>query len=64
MLAELVELLSAMVEIDIGSHTKVDEVYATWDEILDKEDFLLRPRMTEFIIIKKFDYPLHVPNAP
>ena len=38
---------------DIGGHrffTKVDEVYQIWDEILDKEDFLLRPRMSEFII--------------
>ena len=44
-------------KFDIGGHrffTKVDEVYATWDEILDKEDFLLRPRMSRIYYNKKF----------
>ena len=52
---------------DIGGHrffTKVDEVYDVWDEILDKEDFLLRPRMSRIYYNKKFfDYPLKASNA-
>ena len=42
---------------DIGGHrffTKVDEVYQIWDEILDKEDFLLRPRMSRIYYKNKF----------
>ena len=52
---------------DIGGHrffTKVDEVYEIWDEILDKDDFLLRPRMSRIYYNKKFfDYPLKASNA-
>jgi protoporphyrinogen oxidase len=52
---------------DIGGHrffTKVDEVYQIWDEILDKEDFLLRPRMSRIYYKNKFyDYPLKAFNA-
>ena len=52
---------------DIGGHrffTKVDEVYKIWDEILDKEDFLLRPRMSRIYYKNKFyDYPLKASNA-
>ena len=52
---------------DIGGHrffTKVDEVYQIWDEILDKEDFLLRPRMSRIYYKNKFyDYPLKASNA-
>ena len=52
---------------DIGGHrffTKVDEVYEIWDEILDKEDFLLRPRMSRIYYKNKFyDYPLKASNA-
>ena len=52
---------------DIGGHrffTKVEEVYEIWDEILDKEDFLLRPRMSRIYYKNKFyDYPLKASNA-
>lgn len=52
---------------DIGGHrffTKVDEVYQIWDEILDKDDFLLRPRMSRIYYNGKFfDYPLKASNA-
>jgi len=52
---------------DIGGHrffTKVDEVYKIWDEILDKEDFLMRPRMSRIYYKNKFyDYPLKASNA-
>ncbi len=54
-------------KFDIGGHrffTKVDEVYEIWDEILDKENFLLRPRMSRIYYNKKFfDYPLKASNA-
>jgi len=54
-------------KFDIGGHrffTKVDEVYEIWDEILGKEDFLLRPRMSRIYYNKKFfDYPLKPFNA-
>ena len=52
---------------DIGGHrffTKVDEVYKIWDEILDSDDFLLRPRMSRIYYKQKFyDYPLKASNA-
>lgn len=52
---------------DIGGHrffTKVDLVNKIWDEILDKDDFLLRPRMSRIYYKKKFfDYPLKPLNA-
>jgi protoporphyrinogen oxidase len=52
---------------DIGGHrffTKVDEVYQIWDEILDEEDFLLRPRMSRIYYKNRFyDYPLKASNA-
>jgi UDP-galactopyranose mutase len=52
---------------DIGGHrffTKVEEVYEIWGEILDKEDFLLRPRMSRIYYKNKFyDYPLKASNA-
>ena len=52
---------------DIGGHrffSKADEVYQIWDEILDKEDFLLRPRMSRIYYKNKFyDYPLKASNA-
>jgi protoporphyrinogen oxidase len=52
---------------DIGGHrffTKVDEVYKIWDEILDEEDFLMRPRMSRIYYKNKFyDYPLKASNA-
>jgi protoporphyrinogen oxidase len=52
---------------DIGGHrffTKVDEVYKIWDEILDSDDFLLRPRMSRIYYNKKYyDYPLKAFNA-
>ena len=54
-------------KFDIGGHrffTKVDEVYDIWDEILGKEDFLLRPRSSRIYYNKKFfDYPLKPINA-
>lgn len=52
---------------DIGGHrffTKVDLVNKIWDEILDRDDFLLRPRMSRIYYKKKFfDYPLKPLNA-
>jgi protoporphyrinogen oxidase len=52
---------------DIGGHrffTKVPEVEALWHEILPKEDFLLRPRMSRIYYDGKYyDYPLKVGNA-
>mgnify|MGYP001445566146 FL=1 len=52
---------------DIGGHrffTKVDEVYKIWDEILGRDDFLLRPRMSRIYYKQKFyDYPLKASNA-
>ncbi len=54
-------------KFDIGGHrffTKVEEVYEIWDEILGKDDFLLRPRMSRIYYNKKFyDYPLKASNA-
>lgn len=54
-------------KFDIGGHrffTKVNEVYEIWDEILEKEDFLLRPRMSRIYYKNKFyDYPLKASNA-
>jgi len=54
-------------KFDIGGHrffTKVDEVYQIWDEILDKDDFLMRPRMSRIYYKNKFyDYPLKASNA-
>jgi protoporphyrinogen oxidase len=52
---------------DIGGHrffTKVPEVEALWHEILDDDDFLLRPRMSRIYYDGKFfDYPLRAANA-
>jgi protoporphyrinogen oxidase len=52
---------------DIGGHrffTKVKEVEALWHEILDDDEFLLRPRMSRiFYDGKFFDYPLSIPNV-
>jgi len=52
---------------DIGGHrffTKVKEVEAFWHEILDDEDFMLRPRMSRiFYDGKYYDYPLKASNA-
>ena len=52
---------------DIGGHrffTKVEAVNILWDEILGKEDFLLRPRKSRiFYKSKFFDYPLKPLNA-
>src|SRR5215218_10907505 len=52
---------------DIGGHrffTKVKEVEAFWHEILDEEDFMLRPRMSRiFYDGKYYDYPLKASNA-
>lgn len=52
---------------DIGGHrffTKVDLVNKIWNEILDRDDFLLRPRMSRIYYKKKFfDYPLKPLNA-
>lgn len=54
-------------KFDIGGHrffTKVDEVYDIWNEILDEEEFLNRPRMSRIYYNKKFfDYPLKASNA-
>ena len=54
-------------KFDIGGHrffTKVDEVYEIWDEMLDKEDFIMRPRMSRIYYNGKFfDYPLKASNA-
>jgi protoporphyrinogen oxidase len=52
---------------DIGGHrffTKVKEVEALWHEILDDEDFMLRPRMSRIYYDGKYyDYPLKASNA-
>ena len=52
---------------DIGGHrffTKVQAVEDLWHEILDDEDFLLRPRMSRIYYDGKFfDYPLRAFNA-
>ena len=54
-------------KFDIGGHrffTKVQEVYDIWDEMLDEEDFILRPRMSRIYYKGKFyDYPLKASNA-
>ena len=44
-------------KFDIGGHrffTKVQEVYDIWDEMLDEEDFILRPRMSRIYYKGKF----------
>ncbi len=52
---------------DIGGHrffTKVEAVEELWHEILPKEDFLMRPRMSRIYYRDKFfDYPLRAMNA-
>jgi protoporphyrinogen oxidase len=52
---------------DIGGHrffTKVEAVEDLWNEILDEEDFLLRPRMSRIYYRGRFfDYPLKASNA-
>ncbi len=52
---------------DIGGHrffTKVRAVSDLWHEILDDEDFLIRPRMSRIYYKGKFfDYPLRAGNA-
>jgi protoporphyrinogen oxidase len=52
---------------DIGGHrffTKVPVVEEFWHEILDSDDFLLRPRMSRIYYDNKlFDYPLRASNA-
>ena len=52
---------------DLGGHrffTKVPEVEALWHEILDDDDFMLRPRKSRiFYDGKYFDYPLRAFNA-
>ncbi len=52
---------------DIGGHrffTKVQAVEDLWHEILDDDDFLLRPRMSRIFYGGKFyDYPLRAMNA-
>jgi protoporphyrinogen oxidase len=52
---------------DIGGHrffTKVETVENLWHEILPKEDFLLRPRLSRIYYKSKFfDYPLKPLNA-
>jgi protoporphyrinogen oxidase len=52
---------------DIGGHrffTKVPVVEALWHEILDDDDFMLRPRMSRIYYKGKFyDYPLRAMNA-
>ena len=52
---------------DIGGHrffTKVPAVSALWHEILDEEDFLVRPRMSRIFYRGRFyDYPLRAGNA-
>src|SRR5579871_1694202 len=64
--------ISRTVEIDgwrfdIGGHrffTKVPEVEALWHEILPKEDFLMRPRMSRIYLNGKyFEYPLRAFNV-
>ncbi|HEX5493550.1 MAG TPA: NAD(P)/FAD-dependent oxidoreductase [Mycobacteriales bacterium] len=52
---------------DIGGHrffTKVPRVEQLWHEILDADEFLLRPRMSRIYYRGRlFDYPLKVGNA-
>src|SRR6266513_129299 len=52
---------------DIGGHrffTKVQPVDDLWHEILDDEDFLMRPRKSRiFYDGKYFDYPIKATNA-
>lgn len=52
---------------DLGGHrffTKVSRVKDFWNEILEPEDFMLRPRMSRiFYDGKLFDYPLRPLNA-
>src|SRR5678815_1497848 len=52
---------------DIGGHrffTKVKPVDDLWFEILGKDDFLRRPRMSRVYYRKKFyDYPISARNA-
>ena len=52
---------------DIGGHrffTKVPEVEAFWHEILEPDEFLLRPRMSRIYYEGKFyDYPIKPMNA-
>ncbi len=52
---------------DIGGHrffTKVPEVEALWHEILDDDDFMMRPRKSRiFYDGKYYDYPLKAFNA-
>ncbi|MHB1509363.1 MAG: NAD(P)/FAD-dependent oxidoreductase [Acidimicrobiales bacterium] len=52
---------------DIGGHrffTKVPEVAALWHEILPREDFLVRPRLSRIYYDGKFfDYPIRLGNA-
>ena len=52
---------------DIGGHrffTKVAAVSDLWHEILDADDFLVRPRMSRIYYQGKFyDYPLNARNA-
>jgi protoporphyrinogen oxidase len=52
---------------DIGGHrffTKVPEVEALWHEILDDEDFMMRPRMSRIFYDGKYiDYPLRAGNV-
>ncbi len=64
--------ISRTVEIDgwrfdIGGHrffSKVERVERLWHEILDDNDFLLRPRMSRIYFDGKFyDYPLKAGNA-
>ena len=54
-------------KFDIGGHrffTKVEEVYEIWDEMLDKDDFIMRPRMSRIYYNGKFfDYPLKASNT-
>ena len=57
-------MVGDLILVVIGFSQKVDEVYQIWDEILDKEDFLLRPRMSRIYYKNKFyDYPLKASNA-
>ena len=53
---------------DIGGHrffTKVKPVEELWHEILDDEDFILRPRMSRIYYDGKyFDYPLKAVQRP
>ena len=52
---------------DIGGHrffTKVPEVEKFWHEVLDDDEFMLRPRMSRILYGGKlYDYPLRAMNA-